>query len=72
MLLTPQRADTLPAADDTAKHVELEMHFRSLGAAQQLLAFGTVVEVISPAEPRESLARVAEEIAAVSTHGLSQ
>ncbi|WP_405885089.1 hypothetical protein OG762_44050 [Streptomyces sp. NBC_01136] len=45
--------------------------FRSLGAAQQLLAFGTEFEVVSPAEPRESLARVAAETAALYAPGIS-
>lgn len=63
-LATPQSADALPAPDDIPEHTELEVRFRSLGAAQQLLAFGTEVEVVSPAEVRESLWRVAEEIAA--------
>ncbi|MCZ0984738.1 helix-turn-helix transcriptional regulator [Streptomyces diastatochromogenes] len=51
--------------EDGSEWTELELRFRELGAARPLLAFGTSVEVISPPELREELARVATDIAAL-------
>ncbi|MEU0804953.1 WYL domain-containing protein [Streptomyces sp. NPDC005970] len=53
-----------PEGDDEGWAV-LELRFRALGAARPLLAFGTDVEVVSPPELREELARVATDIASL-------
>lgn len=53
-----------PEGDDEGWAV-LELRFRGLGAARPLLAFGTDVEVVSPPELREELARVATDIASL-------
>jgi len=47
----------------------VELHFRSLLAAQPLLAFGPDVEVLTPAELRDSLRATAEATAALYRPG---
>lgn len=49
--------------------VELEMNFRSLGSAEQLLVFGPAVEVLEPAELRDRLSERARQTTAVYGHG---
>jgi predicted DNA-binding transcriptional regulator YafY len=46
------------------ERVRVELQFRSLGAAEALLMFGTDAEVLSPPELRHNLARKAAEAAA--------
>jgi predicted DNA-binding transcriptional regulator YafY len=53
-----------PATDPASERVEVHLRFRSLGAAEALLAFGTDAEVLTPAELRHALARRAAEAAA--------
>ena len=43
---------------------QVELQFRSLGAAEALLMFGTDAEVLSPPELRQNLARKAAQAAA--------
>jgi predicted DNA-binding transcriptional regulator YafY len=46
------------------ERVRVELQFRSLGAAEALLMFGTDAEVLSPPELRQNLARKAAQAAA--------
>jgi predicted DNA-binding transcriptional regulator YafY len=68
---TPGRLAGPPPAEPAAERgsepqrVRVEMHFRSLGAAQTLLAFGADAEVLTPPELRRILARKAAETAAL-------
>jgi predicted DNA-binding transcriptional regulator YafY len=55
---------TEPATDPAAERVDLQLRFRSLGAAEALLAFGTDAEVLTPTELRHALARRAADAAA--------
>jgi len=61
-------ADRMPAEpdrDDPPERVRIDMRFRSLGAAEALLAFGIDAEVVTPDELRVALARKAIEAAAL-------
>ncbi len=53
-----------PPPDDRSDWVPLELRLPALGAGRPLLAFGTDVEVLSPAALRDDLARTAAEIVA--------
>ncbi|WP_431931038.1 helix-turn-helix transcriptional regulator [Nonomuraea jabiensis] len=53
-----------PATDGQPERVPVQLHFRSLAAAEALLAFGADAEVLAPAELRRALARKAAEAAA--------
>ncbi len=57
-------AEPPPPLGDDQDDVELRLRFRAPAAAHLLLAFGTDVTVLDPAELRERLARVASEVAA--------
>jgi predicted DNA-binding transcriptional regulator YafY len=59
----PAEPATEPGSDP--QRVRVQMQFRSLGAAEALLMFGTDAEVLSPPELRQNLARKAAEAAAV-------
>ncbi|MEU7837254.1 MULTISPECIES: YafY family protein [unclassified Nonomuraea] len=63
-LAGPPPTDLSPDADDHPERVHVELRFRSLAAAEVLLAFGTDAEVLAPAELRQALARKAAEVAA--------
>jgi predicted DNA-binding transcriptional regulator YafY len=55
-------ADTGPEADSGAgagANATVDLNFRSLGAAEQMLAFGPDIEVLAPAELRQVFARMA-------------
>ncbi|MFD7507057.1 helix-turn-helix transcriptional regulator [Streptomyces sp. NPDC059850] len=67
-LSAPPPAEADPAQGGEER-VEFRLRFRSLGAAQPLLAFGADVEVISPEPLREELARLAAETAALYSGG---
>jgi predicted DNA-binding transcriptional regulator YafY len=54
-----------PADAESTDPVQLEVRFRSLGSAEQLLLFGPAVEVLQPAELREVLVRRAQETIAL-------
>jgi predicted DNA-binding transcriptional regulator YafY len=59
----PAEPATEPGSEPQCVRVQLQ--FRSLGAAEALLMFGTDAEVLSPPELRQNLARKAAEAAAV-------
>ncbi|MDP4510285.1 WCX domain-containing protein [Nonomuraea turcica] len=63
-LAGPPPAELSPDADGQPERVHVELRFRSLTAAEALLAFGTDAEVLAPAELRQALARKAAEVAA--------
>jgi predicted DNA-binding transcriptional regulator YafY len=58
----PAEPATEPGSDP--QRVRVELQFRSLGAAEALLMFGTDAEVLSPPELRQTLARKAAQAAA--------
>jgi predicted DNA-binding transcriptional regulator YafY len=58
----PAEPATEPGSDP--ERVRVELQFRSLGAAEALLMFGTDAEVLSPPELRQNLARKATQAAA--------
>ena len=60
----PLHTEAPPDADGDPGRVHVGLHFRSLGAAEALLAFGADAEVLAPAELRQVLARKAAEAAA--------
>ncbi|MER5848108.1 hypothetical protein ABT126_13890 [Streptomyces sp. NPDC002012] len=66
-LAAPPPADGLPTAAGDPERARLELRFRVLGATRPLLAFGTGVEIISPAALRDELAHTAREIATMYT-----
>ncbi|GAB0107310.1 WYL domain-containing protein [Nocardia sp. JMUB6875] len=49
-------------ADPAPEHVEIRLQFHALVASEALLAFGTDVEVLEPADVRHALAHKAAEI----------
>ncbi|MFD1540602.1 helix-turn-helix transcriptional regulator [Nonomuraea guangzhouensis] len=57
------------STDHRLERVPVELRFRSLGAAEALLAFGTDAEVLAPAELRQALARKAADTAALYATG---
>jgi len=59
----PPPADALPETGGDRARVHVELLFRSLGAAEVLLAFGADAEVLAPEELRHTLARKAAEAA---------
>lgn len=59
-------------SDGQPEWSEFDMRFRSLGATQPLLAFGADVEVASPIEVRDHLARTAREIVSLYGEATSQ
>ncbi|MEU7745814.1 YafY family protein [Nonomuraea sp. NPDC049158] len=63
-LAGPPPADLSLGTGGQSERVTVELRFRSLGAAETLLAFGTDAEVLAPAELRQALARKAAEAAA--------
>ncbi|MFG1687507.1 helix-turn-helix transcriptional regulator [Nonomuraea sp. NPDC049269] len=63
-LAGPPPTDLTPDTDGQPERVHVELRFRSLTAAEALLAFGTDAEVLAPAELRQALARKAAEVAA--------
>ncbi|HKS98105.1 MAG TPA: YafY family protein [Rugosimonospora sp.] len=63
-LADPPPAD-LPDEADRQTRVEVQMRFRSLGAAETLLAFGTDAEVVAPDDLRQALARIARAATAL-------
>jgi predicted DNA-binding transcriptional regulator YafY len=63
-LAGPPPAEPATEAGSEPQRVRVEMAFRSLGAAEALLMFGTDAEVLSPPELRQTLARKAAEAAA--------
>jgi predicted DNA-binding transcriptional regulator YafY len=74
-LLRVHEADLAPPPADGRVHEAIgdpereivELRFRSLAAAEALLAFGPDVEVLAPDELRQTLARKAAETAALYT-----
>ena len=60
----PPRAGAAAEADGDPRRVQVELRFRSLIAAEALLAFGADAEVLAPGEVRQVLARRAAEAAA--------
>jgi predicted DNA-binding transcriptional regulator YafY len=51
-----------PGADsETGTHAIVDLNFRSLAAAEQMLAFGPDLEVLAPAELRQVFARMAAD-----------
>jgi predicted DNA-binding transcriptional regulator YafY len=64
-LAGPPPAEPATQAGSEPQRVRVELHFRSLGAAEALLMFGTDAEVLTPPELRHNLARKAAEAAAV-------
>jgi predicted DNA-binding transcriptional regulator YafY len=67
-LADPPPADSLSGDSDgdgdSPERVTVELRFRSLTAAEALLAFGADAEVLTPPELRQALARKAAEAAA--------
>ncbi len=63
-LAGPPPAEPAIEAGSEPQRVRVELQFRSLGAAEALLMFGTDAEVLSPPELRQNLARKAAEAAA--------
>jgi len=59
----PLPADALPETGGDPARVNVELLFRSLGAAEVLLAFGADAEVLAPEELRHTLAGKAAEAA---------
>ncbi|TMR87871.1 helix-turn-helix transcriptional regulator, partial [Nonomuraea basaltis] len=68
-LAGPPPTDLPPDTDGQPERVHVELRFRSLTAAEALLAFGTDAEVLAPDELRQSLARKAAETAALYATG---
>jgi predicted DNA-binding transcriptional regulator YafY len=66
-LAAPPSGPTLPDPDteEASERVRVDLRFRSLGAAEALLAFGADAEVLAPDELRHALARKAAELAAL-------
>jgi predicted DNA-binding transcriptional regulator YafY len=64
-LAAPPPAAARPAADSDPERVRVDLRFRSLSAAEALLAFGPAAEVRAPAELRRALARTAAEATAL-------
>ncbi len=62
-LAEPSGAGSLPEAGSDPGRVIVNLRFRSVGAAEALLAFGSDAEVLAPAELRQALARKAAEAA---------
>lgn len=63
-LAGPPPAEPATQSGSEPQRVRVEMAFRSLGAAEALLMFGTDAEVLSPPELRQTLARKAAQAAA--------
>jgi predicted DNA-binding transcriptional regulator YafY len=63
-LASPPPAEPATEPDNDPERVRVELQFRSLGAAEALLMFGTDAEVLTPPELRQNLARKAAEAAA--------
>jgi predicted DNA-binding transcriptional regulator YafY len=63
-LAGPPPAEPATQAGTEPQRVRVELQFRSLGAAEALLMFGTDAEVLSPPELRQNLARKAAQAAA--------
>ena len=68
-LSAPPPAEAEPDADGAPEWVEFRLRYRTLDGARPLLAFGPDVEVTSPEELREELARLATETAALYSGG---
>lgn len=68
-LAEPASADPSPATAARPERIRIDMRFRSLGAAEALLMFGTDAEVLAPSELREALARKAAETATLYATG---
>jgi predicted DNA-binding transcriptional regulator YafY len=64
-LAGPPPAEPATEAGSDPQRVRVELQFRSLGAAEALLMFGTDAEVLTPPELRQNLARKAAQAAAV-------
>jgi predicted DNA-binding transcriptional regulator YafY len=64
-LAGPPPAEPATEAGSDPERVRLQLQFRSLGAAEALLMFGTDGEVLSPPELRQNLARKAAQAAGV-------
>jgi predicted DNA-binding transcriptional regulator YafY len=64
-LAGPPPAEPATEAGSEPQRVRVQLQFRSLGAAEALLMFGTDAEVLSPPELRQTLARKAAQAAAV-------
>jgi predicted DNA-binding transcriptional regulator YafY len=54
-----------PTGAESTDPVQLQVRFRSLASAEQLLLFGPAVEVLEPAELRDALVRRAQETIAL-------
>jgi predicted DNA-binding transcriptional regulator YafY len=64
-LAGPAPAEPATEAGSEPQRVRVQLQFRSLGAAEALLMFGTEAEVLFPPELRQNLARRAAEAATV-------
>jgi predicted DNA-binding transcriptional regulator YafY len=64
-LAGPAPAEPATEAGSEPQRVRVQLQFRSLGAAEALLMFGTDAEVLFPPELRQNLARRAAEAATV-------
>ena len=63
-LAGPPPAEPATEPGTKPQRVRVQLQFRSLGAAEALLMFGTDAEVLSPPELRQNLARKAAQAAA--------
>ncbi|TLS46468.1 DNA-binding response regulator [Streptomyces montanus] len=64
-LVSPGPPAEEASASESPRPVQLELRFRSVGSAEQLLVFGPAVEVVEPTELRDALVHRAQETTAL-------